>query len=230
MIRIRHVTLPPGLSAFVRRNVTGDLEVFVSDTLDSARAKAAVRLALRSFQSEGSRTGLLPLPVGLLLAGGIARIRSVARAIRAHAVLTAAVGAATAVTAALVILVAIPHQHGPATAGQAQTPGGQAHVSAPAHSPGPTKSGQARSAPSRHGTKPGAGQPAVPTSARSTSPAGPQPSTSTTEPAPQSSSPAPQPSGSRSSAPASSAPSPSPSPTGGGGGVCVVVLGVWVCL
>lgn len=227
MIRVRHVTLPPGLSAFVRRGATGDLEVFVSDTLEPARAKTAVRLALRSFQSARSRTGLLPLPVGLLLAGGMARVRSVVTSIRTHAFLTAAIGATTAAAVALVILVAVPHQHGPATAGQAP-PSGQVHASAPAHSPGSTRPSHARSAPpSRRGTKPGAGQPAVPTSARSTSPTSPQPGTSTTEPAPGPSSPAP--SGSGSSEPTS--PAPSPSPTGGGGsGLCVVLLGVWVCL
>jgi len=231
MIRIRHVTLPSGLSAFVRRGATGDLEVFVSESLDPARARAAVRLALRSFRSSGARTGLLPLPVALLLAGGMARIRSAVRATRAHAVRSAAAGAATAVAAALVVLVAVPHQHGPATAGQGSIPPSQIHASAPTHSPGLTKPGHGRGTqPSARASRPSAGQSAVPTSERSTSPAAPQPSSH------PSTGPAPHPSGSGSSAPAPTptpTPSPSPSDTGGGsggGGVCVVVLGVRVCL
>ena len=49
MIRVRHLPLPTGLNAFVRKGTDGDMEVFVSDGLDPGRARAAVRLALRSF-------------------------------------------------------------------------------------------------------------------------------------------------------------------------------------
>ena len=71
MIRVRHLPLPTGLNAFVRKGADGDMEVFVSDGLDPGRARAAVRLALRSFGPAGRTAGLLPIPVALLLAGGL---------------------------------------------------------------------------------------------------------------------------------------------------------------
>jgi hypothetical protein len=223
MIRIQHVTLPPGLTAFVRRGVGDDLDVFVSDELEPARARAAVRLAIRSFQSEGRRSALLPIPLGLLLAGGAARLRSITGAIRAHAVIAAAIATGVAVVAATAILLALPHQHGPAAAGQ--LPGPASHARASASSPASTRHHPHGAPPSR-AARPRQGKPAVPTSVRSTSPGAPRPGASSPStgptPRPSSSSPAPQPSGSGS-------PTPSPSPTAGGG-LCLVLLGVWVCL
>lgn len=224
MIRIRHVTLPDGLSAFVRRGASDELEVFVSAELEPARARAAVRLALRSFQSERTRSALLPVPLGLLLAGGAARLRSLTRAVRAHAVTAAAIATGVAVVAATATLLVLTHQHGPAAAGQLPVPGSQARAS-PSSSALATPHRAHGALPGRGG-RPGHGQPAVPTSDRSTSPAAPHPGTSSpaTGPAPQPSSAAPQPSGAGS-------PTPAPSPsTSAGGGLCVVLLGVWVCL
>jgi hypothetical protein len=228
MIRIRHVTLPPGLSAFVRRGASDDLEVFVSDELEPARARAAVRLALRSFQSGGTRSALLPVPLGLLLAGGAARLRSITSAIRAHAVMAAAVATGVAVIAATALLLVLPHQHGPIAAGGVPEPG--SHARASASSPALTKPHLAHGVAPGRAARPGQGKPAVPTLIHSTSPPAPRPGSSSpaTGPAPRPSSPAPQPSGSGSPSPT---PTPSPSTTaGGGGGPCVVLLGVWICL
>ena len=68
MIRVRHLPLPAGLSALVRRGADGDPEIFVSDALEPDGQRAAVRLALRSSRQAGWRAGLLPVPLVLLLA------------------------------------------------------------------------------------------------------------------------------------------------------------------
>jgi DNA-directed RNA polymerase specialized sigma24 family protein len=82
VIRVSHVILPAGLSALARRGADGELSVYVSDTLDPDRQRAAVRAARR----EGWRT-FLPVPSAvLLLAPGVSWLRRAARALRAHPV------------------------------------------------------------------------------------------------------------------------------------------------
>jgi hypothetical protein len=175
MIRVRHLTLPSGLSAFVRKAANGDLEVFVSDTLEPERARAAVKMALRTFRPASQRAGLLPVPVALVLAGGRTWLRALFRTLHAHLAASAATSAP---------------QPGPAHR-SAATAGNR---------------GSARAS-------------AAPAVAKSPAPARVQPSS-----AAASSAPVPQPF-------ASSAPAPSPSASSdGGGGVCVVLLGLKVCL
>ena len=97
MIRVRHLTLPSGLSAFVRRGANGDVEVFVSDRLEPERARAAVRMALRTFRPASQRAGLLPVPVALALAGSRTWLRAVLRTLHAHLAASTAAAASLAV-------------------------------------------------------------------------------------------------------------------------------------
>ncbi len=221
MIRVRHLPLPTGLNAFVRKGADGDMEVFVSDGLDPGRARAAVRLALRSFGPAGRTAGLLPIPVALLLAGGRSWLRALLHAVRTHLIASAATAASVAVATSAVVVVALPQQHHPATASRGPAP---SHVQAQAPRPGTTTAGPQPVSGGSAGPAPSArssGQ--APAGNHSTAPA-PHPTTAAASTAP-----APQPSG-------SSAPAPSPSPTstssggGSGGGTCVVLLGLTVCL
>lgn len=66
MIRVSHISLPPGLSAIARRDADDELSVYVSDALDPARQRAAVRAALRASRRQPWRM-LLPVPSALLL-------------------------------------------------------------------------------------------------------------------------------------------------------------------
>jgi hypothetical protein len=229
VIRIRHLTLPAGLSAVVLRDRKGGIQVFVSDVLAADQQRAAVRLALRSMNRRGWRAGLLPIPVGLLLGTFRRSIVPVTRAVRSHAIASSAAALVLAAGAAALI-VGLPQHHGPAVAGHAPH---RSQVHAPAagrtHSAG--KSG------SRHRTLPVPRATAV--AARST---GTPPATTTPTPAPRSASPSasqsatPEPSKSAAPLPSATpsptqpAPSPSPSPPPSGGGACVVVLGIWICL
>ncbi|HTZ92714.1 MAG TPA: hypothetical protein VMB74_09995 [Streptosporangiaceae bacterium] len=226
MIRVRHLTLPPGLSAVVRKDIDGRLQVFVSDALAPDRQRAAVRLALRSIRGSGWRTGLLTVPIGVLLGTFGRRLAPISRALRTHVVATAATAVVAAAVAAALI-VALPQHRGPTAAGP--QPGlGQA----PAVSPGPAHI--AASSGPGHGALPAPGG----TGAASTSPAprpgpvtvahsapsasqssAPEPGTSTGVPQPGTPSPT-----------ATAAPSPSASPAAPAGVTCLVVLSVWVCL
>lgn len=142
VIRLRHVPLPRGLSALVRRDDSGALEVFLSQALPPDRQRSAVRVALRSARQAGWRSRLAPgllIPVPLLPVPLAARslvrawLRAAGTTLRAHALATA--GAATAglaVATGAVLIAVVPHQHGPASAGRPPVPG---RVLAPAPSP-----------------------------------------------------------------------------------------------
>jgi hypothetical protein len=223
VIRINHVALPPGLSAFARRIPDGDVEVFVSQALTPDRQRAAVRLALRACRRAGWRGVLLPVPVGAMLAGSRGWLGRTAVALRGHPVVSAAV-ATVAVTGAAVGVAVLPPQHshaGHISAGQLPPPAAIAPV------PGGTTTPSTGSP--RHGqtAKP------HPTPGQSESPGAGHSTTSatghSTTPAPGAS---PQPTAWQSSSPASTEPSPSPqpSPTQSGGGDCITLLGVTVCL
>jgi hypothetical protein len=225
VIRLRHVPLPRGLSALVRRDDSGALEVFVSQALSPDRQRSAVRVALRSARQAGWRTRLAPgllmpvplMPVPLAAVSSVRTwLRAVGTTLRAHALATA--GAATAglaVATSAVLIAVVPHHHAPSTAGRPPVPG---RVQAPAPSPA-TVSRQPRASASTPaaGVKPAGQRPASTAPSRAA-----QPTASASAPAPSTAT-------SPGSAP-STAPSPSPSPSGGSSPDCLVLLGVWVCL
>ena len=234
MIRVRHLMLPPGLSAFVRRVSDGDLEVYVSDALDPERARAAVRMALRAVEPAGRRAGLglLPLPLVLLVASGRRWLSGLFRTLRGHALVTAAATAAVvAVAAAGVVVFALPHH--PPVASARQAPGQLRQ---------PPVSGGGVRPPSDHsshatGSQPGRTGHLAPTvspvAARSPVPASSKPGSA-------SSGPTPPPSGTGTTTPAGPTPTPSPSSSppasgggggsSGGGGHCIGLVVITLCL
>jgi hypothetical protein len=231
VIRLERIRLPDGLTALAYRDRNGNLVIYVSEGLDAKGQHAAIMAAIRASRRAGWRkTGLLPAAIALFLAirALLGRVR---RAIGARPV---AWGAATATVvsamAAGIFIASAPHPHGPSAARrpggpstvQPTPPSGQPPGHAPHRgqihpvvvtrlSPGPgqpASSGQPRPAP----TPPGRPSP--------TRPPAPAPSPA---PLPTPAQPAPGPS-------PSLAPAPSPAPTGGTPGLCVIVLGVKVCL
>jgi len=229
VIRIRHLTLPAGLSAVVLRDGKGGIQVFVSDALAPDKQRAAVRLALRSIDRRGWRAGLLPIPVGLLLGTFRRSILPITRAVRTHAIASSAAALLLAAGAAALI-VGLPQHHGPAVAehaphrSQLHAPAAGRTHSAGKRSPGHSKLPAPRTtavAARSTGTPPGAATPSP--APRSAAPSASQSAT----PAPSNSA-APQPSATPS--PTQPAPPPSPSPPPSGGGTCVVILGIWICL
>ena len=227
MIRVRHLTLPAGLSAVVRRDTDGGIQVFVSDALAADQQRAAVRLALRSISRPVWRAGLLPIPVGLLLGTFRRGIMPITRAVRTHAIASSAAAFFVAAGAAALI-VGLPQHHGPAVAGHAPH-GSQWHAPAASRTRSAGKPGPSHSTmPAPRATAIAARSTGTPRGTITASPAprSPAPSASqppTTEP---SKSAAPQPSGT----PSPTQPAPSPSPQPSGGGTCVVILGIWICL
>lgn len=218
MIRVRHETLPAGLSAVVRRRPGGDTDIVVSTALSPARQRAAVREGLRAARPERRRRAL-PVPLLGILALAWASARAVVRSLRMHP--AALVAAAGVVTAATVVVAVIPHQHGPVAGGvqapaPAQTTSGRNHGTARATGPPP----------------PGRPSPSiVPVAAHSPSSA-PRPSPGGRDVAP---SPGTSGTGQATSGPPSGPPPPQPSPTpspsaGGGGRICLYLLGIRVCL
>jgi len=230
MIRLRHLTLPAGLIAVVRKDGDGGFQVFVSDALAADRQREAVRLALRSIRrSPGWRAGLLPLPVGFLLGAITRSIKPITRVVRSHAIASSAAALVLAAGAAALI-VGLPHQHGPVMAGQ--RPGhGQVHAPGAGRTQIARKAGPGKNtvpppgaiAIARQSTGTPQGPGSAPGAPQSAAPSGSQPA-----PAKPSTSAAPLPSGTPSPTQTAGA-SPSPSPSSGGA-TCLVILGVWVCL
>ncbi len=235
MIRVRHLMLPPGLSAFVRRVSDGDLEVYVSDALEPERARAAVRMALRAVEPAGRRAGLLPLPLPLvlLLAGSRRWLSGLVRMLRGHALLTAAASTAVvAAAASAVVVFALPHHPPGASAGLTPSQLQQPPVSARGVPPVSGHSSRAA------GGEPSRGDHLAPTvspvAARSPVPA-------TSKPGADGSAPTPQPSATGTTAPTGPTPSPTPSSSppaggggggtgGGGGGHCIGLVIITLCL
>lgn len=222
MIRINHVPLPAGLSAFARRNSAGDLEVFVSQELPPDRQRAAVRVALRASRRAGWRGALLPVPLAAMLAGGRGWLARIGQALRIHPVASAA-AATLAVAAAVIPVAVLPQQHGHVNAGQlpppaavAPAPGQSTHSAGrPSNRPHRYPAGRhslsgtpvtSQAAPPGHGTAPAPGHSSAPTPGPSPQPS---PSPGTTRPSPS--------------------PAPSPSPTHNGS-TCIRLLGVTICL
>ena len=204
VIHLERVILPAGLRAVAYRDARGNLVIYVSETLDAARQRAAVVEAIRAARRTRWRTAL-PSAIAVLL--GIRLIAARAFAVVKLRPLAWGATATTAVlgaTTAGVFVTAVPHHHSPSAAGrQAQpssvrpaTPGTQ-----PTHAghQGTVKPVAARRSPSSGHAAASSGKP---------SPA----STTTTAPSPT---PAP-----------SAEPSPSPSPSL----LCVILLGERVCV
>jgi hypothetical protein len=224
VIRINHVTLPPGLSAFARRSPDGDLEVFVSEALPPDRQRAAVRVALRASRRSGWRGALLPVPVAVMLAGRRGWLGRIGRALRLHPVASAA-AATLAVAGAAVAVAVLPHQPAHVSAGQLPAPAAVApapgHSGTSAHSTGSPRAhphgrtaelrpAQGESPAPGHATAPGTGHGIAPTPGESPRPSPSQGSSpGTTQPSPS--------------------PAPSPTPTHNGDS-CVPLLFVTVCL
>lgn len=229
MIHLERVHLPDGLRALAYRDRNGNLVIYVSEGLDARAQRAAIMEAIRASRRAGWRKTRL-LPVGIAMALGIRAL--LGRAGRGFGARPVAWGAATTAivvgaSAAGIFIATAPHPHGPSATvrpGEPSTvqPSGQqaggrtphrrrAHPVAIARlPPGPGQSAAAGQ-PSPAPTSPGRPSPTTPA---------PGPEPSPTQPAPRPTGPAPGPS-----------PAPSPSPTGGPPpGICVVVLGIKVCL
>jgi hypothetical protein len=217
VIHLERVALPQGLRAVAYRDKRGNLIIYVSETLDAARQRAAVVEAIRASRRTEWRRGGLPSAGIVLLLGIRTVLWRAAGAIKARPVAwgAAATTAVAGASAAGVFITAVPHHPSPPSASrqsepsavqplppQGQPPGHPSHqaharaVAAPSSSAG---RGQAVAADRRR---------PVPTSSGGSSP--------TTAPAP-SASPSPTP----------TQPTPSPSPSGG---ICVDVLGIRVCV
>jgi hypothetical protein len=219
MIRIRHLALPPGLSALLRQTSDGDLEILLSDALDPRGQRAALRVALQSSRRAGWRAGLLPIPVMLLLAAGRSGIRAASRALRVHAVASAAAAGVVAASAAALI-VALPHHHAPLSASRLPS-AGRVHAPAPSRTTN-TSPHRARS------PRPGLSAPSHPRHA-----ATPASIPSAVVPSPVQKSATATPSASPAPGITSSSPTATPTtsqPPSNGGQPCLVLLGIWVCL
>jgi hypothetical protein len=226
MIRVDHLTLPPGLDAIARRIGPGELHVVLSDTLDPSRQRAAVRTAVRAARRHAWEFGFLPLPLAAAPAMRGA-VRHAFRFLRAHGAVSAVTGSlaagAVAATAAVFIVAVPPHGHPVAVAPNAP---GYSRSSGRAHPAAGTQPG----APA-HGQRGDTGPRVITVGTQKTSTPhpGPQPSPTTSS----SSSPARTPPPTTSSSPPSQ-PQPTPtatsSPPSGSGGTCVIILGLKVCL
>lgn len=207
MIHLERVVLPAGLRALAYRDAHGNLVIYVSETLDAARQRAAVVEAIRASRRAGWRAGAgLPSAGIAVLLGVQTLLRRSAAVIKTHPLAwgAAASSAVLGASAAGVFITAVPHQHSPAASPRSSVPA--AIQPAAPQNQGPTHTGhqvRARTAASPAASG-GSGHPA---------------STGQPRPAPTASG------GSTAPSPAPTEPSPSPS-----GGVCVIVLGVRVCV
>lgn len=242
MIRIERVRLPPGMTAFARRE-NGTVFVYVSAGLPPGARLAAIREALRAAPDAGWRSGHHPVLLPAL-AGGAGLQRAPEGRWPYWVLLTAAVAVAASLIA-MTVLYGSGARHAAAGPPGSAPPGGQSspgpgRAGGPTSSPGSNASlpggGPAERKPSPRGPKPQTSGTPVPVPTPGKSPA-PTPGTSPATPAPQPSPPtsgAPTPGSSTTSQPGPPGPSPSPSPVksppGGSPAVCVVVLGVTICV
>jgi len=212
VIHLERVPLPQGLRAVAYRDKRGNLVIYVSETLDAARQRAAVLEAIRASRRNEWRRGGVPSAAIVLLLGIRTVLWRAAGTLKARPLAwgTAATTAVAGASAAAVFITAVPHHPPPQaqrpepSAIQPLTPQGQA----PGHAVHQTHARAA--APSKGGGQAAAAKRPQPTP---TSSAG--------------SSPAPTPAPSASPSPTPTQPAPSPSPSGR---ICVVALGIRVCL
>jgi len=228
VIHLERVDLPDGLRALAYRDRDGNLVIFVSAGLDATQQRAAVMEAIRASRRAGwRRTGLLPVGVGLVL-GIRALLGRVGRMVATRPVAWGAAATATVVGASAVgiFIASAPRPHAPSAAGPPAAPSA---VQPSGRQPGGRSPHRRQAHPvSVARLSPGPGQPAAsgsPTPAPTT-PGGPSPTTPRPSPSPS----PPRPSPSPAPSPPPPPPSPSPSPTGSPPGLCVVVLGIRVCL
>ena len=209
MIHLERIPLPQGLRALAYRDKRGNLVIYVSETLDAACQRAAVVEAIRASRRTEWRRGSLPSAAIVLLLGIRAVLSRAATVLKARPLAwgTAAATAVAGASAAGVFITAVPH-HLPSqsrrpepSAVQPLTPQGQA----PGHA-GHQAHARAAAAPS---TSAGRGQAAAAKR--------PQPNPT--------SSPTPTPAPSASPSPSPAQPTPSPS-----SGICVITLGIRVCV
>jgi hypothetical protein len=211
VIHLERVPLPQGLRAVAYRDKRGNLVIYVSETLDAACQRAAVVEAIRASRRTEWRYGGLPSAAIVLLLGIRTVLWRAAAVLKARPLAwgTAATTAVAGASAAGVFITAVPH-HLPSesrrpapSAVQPLTPQGQppGHASHQVHA-------RAAAAPS---SSAGRGQAAAAKR--------PQPTPTSSG----GSSPTPAPSAS----PSPTQPAPSPSPSSG---ICVVALGIRVCL
>jgi len=211
VIHLERVPLPDGLRALAYRDARGNLVIYVSQTLDAACQRAAVVAAMRASRRARWRAGLPSAGIAVLL-GIRAMLRGAAGAFKARPLAWGAAAATTVLgaSAAAVFTTAVPSHRLPAES--ARPPASHSVHGSPRPQPGQTPGHtshltQARPTPTASpapGRLTGAGRPSP-----SQAPAG------GSSPTPAASSPAP------------AEPTPTPSPSGG---VCVVVLGIRVCV
>jgi hypothetical protein len=239
MIHLERVALPQGLRAVAYRDKRGNLIIYVSETLDAARQRAAVVEAIRASRRTEWRHGGLPsagivlllgIRMALRQAAGVLKtalrqaagapktaLRRAAGAVKARPVAwgAAATTAVAGASAAGVFITAAPHH--PALASRQPEPSAAQPLTPQRQPPGhsghqvPARAAPAPAASAGRGQAAAAerGRPA-PTSSGGSSPT-----------------PAPAPSASPSPTPSQPTPAPSPSPSGG---ICVAVLGIRVCV
>ncbi len=233
MIRLERVTLPEGLRALLHRDQDGDVVIYISDALDAKRQRVAVVEAIRASRRAGWRAGLAPVGVALLVALRAWLGRSIQMlSARPTAWVPAATALAVGASAAGIFFAAAPHRH------SASAPAVPPAISTVMpHQPG---SQQRAHAGHRGQAQPVAAVPSAslgpPAGPPSGPPAGPpQPAPTSPGPSPAPTPPVPitaPPPSSPPSPPPSPVPSPSqpPPPSGGRTGVCVIVLGIRVCV
>lgn len=212
MIHLERITLPEGLRALAYRDKRGNLVVYVSQELDAACQRAAVMQAIRASRRAGWRAGLPSAGIALLLGLRTVLVRA-AGTLKARPLAWGAAATTTVLgaSAAGVFITAVPHHHAPPGSSGRPEPSSVQPLSPQGQQPGhsgheaPARPVAASSTSPARGHAAGAGKPnPAPTSASSPS-ASPAPSPTSVQPGP----------------------SPSPSPSGG---VCVIVLGIRVCV
>jgi hypothetical protein len=206
VIHLERVVLPAGLRAVACRDARGNLVIYVSETLDATRQRAAVVVAMRAARRTRWRTAL-PSAIAVLLG-----IRVIAARAFAMVKLRPLAWGATATTAVLgattagVFVTAVPHHHSPSASR------GQAHPSSVRPATPATPGTQPTHAGHQGTVEPVAAR-RSPSSGHAASTGKPSPaSTSTTGPSPN------------------PTPSAEPSPSPSASLVCVILLGERVCV
>jgi hypothetical protein len=214
VIHLERVPLPPGLRAVAYRDKRGNLVIYVSETLDAACQRAAVVEAIRASRRSEWRHGGLPSAAIVLLLGIRTVLWRAAGALKARPVAwgTAATTAVAGASAAGVFITAVPHH--PSSASRRPEPSAVQPLTPQAQPPGRASHQVHARAAAAPGSSAGRGQAAAAERRRPT-------------PASAGSSPTPTPAPSALPSPTPTQPAPSPSPSGR---ICVVVLGIRVCV
>jgi hypothetical protein len=217
VIHLERVALPQGLRAVAYRDKRGNLIIYVSETLDAARQRAAVVEAIRASRRTEWRRGGLPSAGIVLLLGIRTVLWRAAGAIKARPVAwgAAATTAVAGASAAGVFITTVPHHPSPPSASRQPPPGAVQPLTPQGQPPGHASHQAHARAVAAPSSSAGRGQAAAAERGR------PVPTSS------GGSSPTPAPAASASPSPTPTQPAPSPSPSGG---ICVDVLGIRVCV